>query len=61
MRTEEQERERNLYLKDLRRVKKEKGLCARTGCKEKVGKRLLGSPYRTCDKHREYQREYAKQ
>ena len=60
MRTEEQERERNLYLKDLRRVKKEKGLCARTGCKEKVGKRLLGSPYSYCDGHRLYSREYAK-
>jgi hypothetical protein len=60
MRTDEQEKERNLYLKDLRRVKKEKGLCARTGCKEKVGKRLFGSPYSYCDEHRLYSREYAK-
>jgi len=61
MRTDEQERERNLHLKDLRRVKKEKGLCSRTGCKEKVGKRPFGSPYRTCDEHRLYAREYAQQ
>ena len=65
-RTPEQEEEHRLHQKELRRLKKQKGLCAWPGCQMKVGRRLMtGAPFTHCNYHRKYfrehQRHYAKE